>query len=50
MCGKSYVMFTGGLAEVQAATEAAREAAAENGMLLDIAVIANPDEKMRRFF
>jgi microcompartment protein CcmL/EutN len=49
MCGKSYAMFTGGLAEVEEATEAARKAAAENGMLLDIAVIANPDEKMRRF-
>ncbi len=46
MCGKSYVLFTGEVAAVEAAIEKARAGAGENGMLLDSSVIARPDEKL----
>ena len=46
MCGKSTVLFFGDLAAVSAALEAAKKSAAANGMLLDTALIPNPDEKM----
>lgn len=46
LCGKSYAMLTGSVAAVEAALEAARKAVADSGMLLDIALIANPDAKM----
>ena len=46
MCGKSTVMFTGDVAAVTVSLEAAKKEAAEKGMLLDTALIPNPDEKM----
>ena len=46
MCGKSTVILTGKLAEVTAAVESAKNEASENGRLMDVAVIPNPDEKM----
>jgi len=46
MCGKSTVMFTGEVAAVSAALEAAKNEAAEKGMLIDTALIPNPDKKM----
>jgi len=46
MCGKSTVMFTGDVAAVTAALEAAKKEASEKGMLLDVALIPNPDDKM----
>jgi len=46
MCGKSTVMFTGDLAAVAAALETAKKEAADNGQLLDTALIPNPDAKM----
>ncbi len=45
MCGKSYLLLTGGIAAVQAAIERAQVGAGENGMFLDSAVIPHPDEK-----
>jgi len=48
MCGKSYVTFTGDVAAVEAAVEAGKRTASENGMLLDYAVIPGPDEKFFR--
>lgn len=47
MCGKSYMTLTGEVAAVTAAVENAKRTVGENGMLLDSAVIANPD---RRFW
>jgi len=46
MCGKSTVMFTGEVAAVAAALEAAKKEAANKGQLLDTALIPNPDSKM----
>lgn len=43
MCGKSYMLLTGDVAAVGAAIEKAKAAVGEDGMLLDSAVIANPD-------
>ena len=45
MCGKSYLLLTGGIAAVQAAIERAQAGAGEHGMFLDSAVIPHPDEK-----
>lgn len=45
MCGKSYLLLTGGIAAVQAAIDRAQAGAGENGMFLDSAVIPHPDEK-----
>ncbi len=45
MCGKSYLLLTGGIAAVQAAIDRAQSGAGENGMFLDSAVIPHPDEK-----
>lgn len=45
MCGKSYLLLTGGIAAVQAAIERAQAGAGEGGMFLDSAVIPHPDEK-----
>ena len=46
MCGKSYLLLTGEVAAVEAAIAKAKAAAGENAMLLDSAVIANPDDKL----
>lgn len=46
MCGKSYLLLTGEIAAVDAAIEKAKNAVGENAMLLDTAVIANPDRKL----
>jgi len=46
MCGKSYMTLTGEVAAVEAAIEKARKAVGEKGMLLDSAVIPNPDAKL----
>jgi len=46
MCGKSTVLFSGELAAVAAALEAAKKEAAEKGQLLDTALVPNPDDKM----
>ena len=46
MCGKSTVLFTGELAAVDAALEAAKKEASEKEQLLDTAFIPNPDDKM----
>ena len=47
MCGKSYLLLSGEVAAVQAAIDHARTITGENGMLLDSAVIPNPDPKLR---
>jgi len=49
MCGKSFVTLTGKIADVEAAITRAKTSAAQNGMLLDSCVIANPDKKLERF-
>ncbi len=46
MCGKSYLLLTGGIAAVQAAIDRAQAGAGENGMFLDSTVIPHPDEKI----
>jgi len=46
MCGKSTVLFTGEVAVVEAAIAAVKKSTAESGMLLDTALIPNPNEKM----
>lgn len=46
MCGKSYLLLTGEVAAVEAAITKAKAAVGENAMLLDSAVIANPDSKL----
>ena len=46
MCGKSYVMMTGEVAAVSASVEKAAAALSEDGMLLDTAVIPNPDKDL----
>lgn len=48
MCGKSYLMLTGDVAAVEAAVKRAKAAIEPNGMYLDSAVIAHPDEKICR--
>lgn len=45
MCGKSYVILTGTVSAVTAATDRAK-AGVEDGILLDTSVIAGPDEKL----
>ena len=49
MCGKSYALFNGSVADVEAAIETAKASVAENSALADFAVIANPDVKTREF-
>jgi len=49
MCGKSYITLTGDVAAVTAAIEAAKQVASDAGMLLDSAVISNPDTKLAQF-
>ena len=49
MCGKSFATLTGEVSAVDAAISRAAAVAGEAGMLLDTAVIANPDEKLARF-
>lgn len=46
MCGKSYVLLTGGIAAVEAAVDRAKKSVGEDGMFLDSAVISHPDEKI----
>lgn len=46
MCGKSYLYMTGEVAAVTAAVDNAKAAAGDKGMLLDFAVIPNPDAKL----
>ena len=46
MCGKSYVLLTGGIAAVEAAVDRAKKSVGEDGMFLDSAVIPHPDEKI----
>jgi microcompartment protein CcmL/EutN len=46
MCGKSYLIMSGEIAAVEASAEAACREAAEEGMLLDKAVIPRPDKKL----
>lgn len=46
MCGKSYVMMTGEVAAVTASVENAVKKLGEDGMLLDTAVIPNPDKDL----
>lgn len=41
MCGKSYMLLTGEVAAVEAATEKAKEAIKDRGMFLDSSVIAS---------
>jgi microcompartment protein CcmL/EutN len=48
MCGKSYMMLTGEIAAVEAAIEKAKKAVGEGSMLLDSAIIANPDSKLAK--
>lgn len=48
MCGKSYMMLTGEIAAVEAAIEKAKKAIGEGAMLLDSAIIANPDSKLAK--
>jgi len=43
MCGKSFILLTGELAAVQAAVSAAEKIVSENGLLLDTAILPNPD-------
>lgn len=46
MCGKSYMLLTGEIAAVEAAIEKAKAALEDSSMLLDYAVLANPDRKL----
>ncbi|MBQ3066016.1 MAG: BMC domain-containing protein [Clostridia bacterium] len=46
MCGKSYLLLTGDVAAVSAAIERAEQVAEADGMMLDSAVIPNPDKKL----
>lgn len=50
MCGKSYVLMAGPIADIETAVAAARTRIAGDGMLLDTAVIANPDAQTRAAF
>ena len=44
--GKSYLLLTGDVAAVTAAIERAEQVAAADGMMLDSAVIPNPDKRL----
>ena len=46
MCGKSYMLLTGEVAAVTAAIDIAKNAVENGGMLLDSAVIPNPDKEL----
>ena len=46
MCGKSYVLLTGGIAAVEAAVDRAKKSVGEDGMFLDSAVIPQNNEKI----
>jgi microcompartment protein CcmL/EutN len=46
MCGKSYLYLTGEVAAVEASISRAKAVAATNGMYLDSAIIAHPDEQV----
>ena len=46
MGGKSYLLLTGDVAAVTAAIERAEQVASEDGMMLDSAVIPNPDKRL----
>ena len=46
MGGKSYMLLTGDVAAVTAAIEAAKIRAGEEGLLIDSAVIPNPDKSL----
>lgn len=46
MGGKSYMLLTGDVAAVTAAIEAAKVKAGEDGLLVDSAVIPNPDKSL----
>lgn len=46
MCGKSYCMLTGDVAAVEEAIQKAKVSTQSLGMLLDAAVITNPDRQM----
>lgn len=46
MCGKSYLLLTGEVAAVETAIAKAKTAVGENAMLLDSAIIANPDSEL----
>lgn len=46
MCGKSFVLLTGEVAAVTAAIEIAKSSVEDGGMLLDSAVIPNPDKNL----
>ncbi len=46
MCGKSYLLFTGDVAAVEAATEHVKKEIKESSMLLDCAVIASPSKEL----
>ena len=49
MCGKSYLLLTGDVAAVEAAINKAESSVGERGMLLDSAVIANPDKNLSQY-
>ncbi len=49
MCGKSYMTITGSVSAVQAAIDAAKQAAGDKGMFLDESVIARPSDQLLRF-
>lgn len=46
MCGKSYMLLTGDVAAVSAAIESAKNKVGIDGLLLDSAVIPNPDKNL----
>lgn len=46
LCGKSYMLLTGEVADVSAAIDHAVKFAESEGMLLDSSVIARPDRKL----
>ena len=48
MCGKSYLLFTGSVAAAEAAVERVKQELKESAMLLDCAVIANPDKDLAK--
>ena len=49
MGGKSYLFLTGDIAAVEAAINKAKASAAEPGMFLDSAIIANPDQNLSKY-
>ncbi len=48
MCGKSYLLFTGEVAGVEAAIERVKKEIKKSAMLLDCAVIANPSKDLAK--